>query len=149
VRDNKDLIFSNFKQIADFHNTWVWGLSDIHWCTWTCGRVTINCCFFINLFLHIFCYGYTYSVVVKYCILCVFMLQLPFMVGQMVMLLIWISHRIVVIVAMVYLDFSQSIQENVWIVPLIRPTLLTHYSNYLFTVIYHSTLYILIYWLYQ
>jgi hypothetical protein len=23
VRDNKDLIFMNFKQIADFHNTWV------------------------------------------------------------------------------------------------------------------------------
>lgn len=53
VRDNKDLIFSNFKQIADFHNTWVWGLSSIHWYAWTCGRVTPSVSF-SHISFHIF-----------------------------------------------------------------------------------------------
>jgi len=53
VRDNKDLIFSNFKQIADFHNTWVWGLSTILWCTWICGRVA-PIVSFLHISFHIF-----------------------------------------------------------------------------------------------
>ena len=49
------------------------------------------------------------------------MLQPPSMVGLMVMLLIWVSGGIMVIVAKVYLGFSESTQENIWIVPHIRP----------------------------
>ena len=59
VRDNKDLIFSNFKQIADFHNTWVWGQSTIHWYTWTCGTVTSSV-----IILHLSSYAFAVQLLV-------------------------------------------------------------------------------------